>query len=153
MNQRDLYIRHFPAFRNWRASPRRRWFCGLQLAACFLPLRCGEAFIGVGSKMSARGGLPLFGLLRGIRAVFCCRRSAKHAARRIPCANNLKQIGLAFHFYIRDYEDFLLLYGQERVRGDRTFAGPEWGIAGNKHIRIDWKTLLWGLSWDHNPKV
>ena len=78
---------------------------------------------------------------------------AKHAAKRIHCVNNFKQIGLAFHLYIGDYEGSLPLYGQERARGDRTFAGPEWEIALDPWLGIDWKDLLWGLYLDHNTNV
>lgn len=41
---------------------------------------------------------------------------AKHAPKRIHCAGNPKQIGLAFHLYIGDYEGSLPLYEQERAR-------------------------------------
>lgn len=66
---------------------------------------------------------------------------AKHASRRIHCINNLKQISMAFHLCIDDYENSLLLYGQTGARGDRTFAGYEWEIAVDPWLGIDWKSL------------
>ncbi len=39
---------------------------------------------------------------------------AKHAARRIHCANNLRQIGVPLHLYTADYEGWLPIYKQER---------------------------------------
>ena len=67
---------------------------------------------------------------------------AKHVAKRIPCVNNLKQIGLAFHLCIGDYEDTLPLYGEERAPGGRTFAVREWESALDSWLGIDWKDLL-----------
>ena len=78
---------------------------------------------------------------------------AKHTAKRIHCVNNLKQIGLTFLLYIGDSEDTLPLYGQEQARDNRTFADPKWEIAGNEHIGMDWKDLLWGLYLDCNTNV
>lgn len=64
---------------------------------------------------------------------------AKAAAKRIDCANNLRQIALASHLYASDYEDFLpaLL----------TFS-PRFLEVGK-----GWHELLWTKYLDKNTNV
>ena len=64
---------------------------------------------------------------------------AKAAAKRIDCANNLRQIALASHLYAADCEDFLppLL----------TFSPRSFGVGKGWHV------LLWTKYLDKNTNV
>ena len=75
---------------------------------------------------------------------------AKAAAKRIDCANNLKQINLAMHMYIHDYEDYLpplLSFHPDR---DRWGPGYE---AGSYVYRVPAERLLWSEYLDKNTNI
>lgn len=53
--------------------------------------------------------------------------SAKNKAKEIKCAGNLKQIGMAFHSYASDWNDWLPM---------------SWGVSGSER----WDKLPWGIA-------
>ena len=75
---------------------------------------------------------------------------AKAAAKRIHCSNNLKQINLAMHMYIHDYNDYLppLL----SIHPDRNRWGPGYE-AGSFEYHVPAERLLWSEYLDGNTNI
>ena len=73
---------------------------------------------------------------------------AKAAAKRIDCANNLKQINLAMQMYIHDYEDYLPPLLSWHPALDRW--GPGYESWGNP---VPWSRLLWSEYLDKNTNI
>ena len=76
---------------------------------------------------------------------------AKAAAKRIDCANNLKQINLAMHMHIHDHEDYLPPVVS--VRFDRERFGPGYETLGYQGYRVPWQRLLWADYLGRNTNV
>ena len=75
---------------------------------------------------------------------------AKAAAKRIDCANNLKQINLAMHMHIHDHEDYLPPVVSFRFERDRFGPGYE---TGSHNYRVPWQRLLWAQYLGRNTNV
>ena len=75
---------------------------------------------------------------------------AKAAAKRIDCANNLKQINLAMHMHIHDYDDYLPPLLSFRLERDRFGPGYE---TGSYEFRVPWERLLWSEYLDKNTNI
>ena len=75
---------------------------------------------------------------------------AKAAAKRIDCANNLKQINLAMHMYIHDHEDYLPPITSWRHDVDRWGPGYESRWTGGP---VPAERLLWALYLDKNTNI
>ncbi len=76
---------------------------------------------------------------------------AKAAAKRIDCANNLRQINLAMQMYIHDYNDYLPpIVSLQPPPTDRWGPGYESG-AFRHHVPAE--RLLWSLYLDKNTNV
>src|ERR687894_650918 len=54
-------------------------------------------------------------------------QSAREAARRAQCTNNLKQIGIALHTYHSTHDVFPILTTIGRSPGDPASASDAWG--------------------------
>jgi prepilin-type N-terminal cleavage/methylation domain-containing protein/prepilin-type processing-associated H-X9-DG protein len=54
-------------------------------------------------------------------------QSAREAARRSTCVNNMKQLGLAIHNYHQTYDVFPGAYAASRLAGGGIAAGGAWG--------------------------
>ena len=75
---------------------------------------------------------------------------AKAAAKRIDCANNLKQINLAMHMHIHDHDDYLPPVVSVHLARDRFGPGYE---AGSSNYRVPWERLLWADYLDRNTNI
>ena len=75
---------------------------------------------------------------------------AKAAAKRIDCANNLKQINLAMQMYIHDYNDFLPPVVSVHRARDRWGPGYE---SGSYEHHVPWGRLLWSEYLDKNTNI
>ena len=76
---------------------------------------------------------------------------AKAAAKRIDCANNLKQINLAMHMHIHDHNDYLPPSLSVRPPPtDRWGPGYE---SGTFRYRVPWHRLLWSEYLEKNTNV
>ena len=71
---------------------------------------------------------------------------AKSAAKRIDCANNLKQIALASHMHADDNNDYLPPMSSARFDRDR------WG-PGYHGYGVSWHRLLWSEYLDKNTNI
>jgi prepilin-type N-terminal cleavage/methylation domain-containing protein/prepilin-type processing-associated H-X9-DG protein len=69
-------------------------------------------------------------------------QSARESARRIRCANNLKQIGLALHGYLEAHEVFPPAYTRDPGHNMLTFLLPHLELQ-DVYDRYDW-----GKPWD-----
>lgn len=76
---------------------------------------------------------------------------AKAAAKRIDCANNLRQIALASHMFADDHEDDLPPILRHRPT-DLERWGPGY-VAGQSHLGVPWHRLLWSEYLDKNTNV
>ena len=75
---------------------------------------------------------------------------AKSAAKRIDCANNLRQINLAAQMYVHDYEDFLPPLLSVHSARDRWGPGYE---SGSYRFHVSWHRLLWAEYLDKNTNI
>ncbi len=80
-------------------------------------------------------------------------QAAREAARRMQCANNLKQLGLAFHNYHTACRTFPMGYGPmpEGGYGSGTNDGVEWPWCVRLFPYIEHKALYDNIDWNVNP--
>ena len=78
---------------------------------------------------------------------------AKAAAKRIDCANNLRQIALASHMHVDDNNDYLPPFLQHRFDHERW--GPGYQDYGDVfwHNGVPWHRFLWSEYLDKNTNV
>jgi prepilin-type N-terminal cleavage/methylation domain-containing protein len=79
-------------------------------------------------------------------------QAAREAARRTQCANNVKQIGLAFHNYHSTWNRFPMGYGpQTPTYGSGGGGGPEWPWCMRLLPYLEQQALYSDIHWDINP--
>ncbi len=80
-------------------------------------------------------------------------QSAREAARRAQCINNLKQLALAFHSYHDAQGAFPLGYGElrEGTYGSGSPAGVEWPWSIRLLGNLEDTALYDQVHWDKNP--
>ncbi len=82
-------------------------------------------------------------------------QAAREAARRLQCANNLKQLGLAFHNYHTACRTFPMGYGP-MYSGYGSGGGAndiEWTWCVRLFPYIEQKALYDNINWNANPGV
>lgn len=100
--------------------------------------------------------IAIIALLAGI--LFPVFAQARNKARQAGCTSNLKQLGLAMHMYIQDWDG----YFPKEIQGGRTWAKmiSEDGYTPKYDHRDMWgtngagaahKTIFWCPSDDRNP--
>ena len=77
---------------------------------------------------------------------------AKAAAKRIDCANNLRQIALASHMFSDDHKDDLVPILVHRQEVGHWGPGYNAGQRGT-HLGVPWHRFLWADYLDRNTNV
>lgn len=70
---------------------------------------------------------------------------AKSAAHRVHCMGNMKQIGVAMHLYVGDYEDWHVPMGKYVYVGNPPKTPEKWANVVNPHtaLNVNWRLMLW----------
>ena len=80
---------------------------------------------------------------------------AKAAAKRIDCANNLRQINLAMHMYVHDYKDYLpppISWNLHPGRWGPNFE-KQVGDSQREYETVPWHRMLWAEYLERNTNT